>query len=308
MTPGRAARAAGLGLAVAVAACGGSADHERLGDRAYGDARYDEAVAQYLEAVRGRPDAVRYAKLGAAALHAGQLRQSVEAYVRMAGDDPTRRVEAAEGLDAVARVAERDGNLDVLQEVVTGLRAVDPDRSTGRYALALVHRPDADTADLVALLPTALAAAAAPETVDSLLLLYGRALQATAGCGQALLQYRAVLRRSQDSVIRIPARQGVADCAYALGQRADSAGRQQEAALWFAESARVDSTTATGRRALLRYGVARLGQGDTLAAALAFQTVVSGDRSDSMGVAAANQLTALGMQLPESDSAGTGER
>jgi tetratricopeptide (TPR) repeat protein len=289
-----------------LAACGGAADHDLLGDRAYGDARYDDAVAEYLEAVRARPDAVRYAKLGAAALHAGQLRQSVEAYVRMAGDDPTRRTEAAEGLEGVARLAERDGNLDVLQEVVSGLRAVDPDRSTGRYALALAHRPDADTADLIALLPAALAAAAGPQTVDSLLLLYGRALQASAGCGQALLQYRAVLRRSQDSVTRTPARQGAADCAYALGERADSAGRLQDAALWFAESARVDSTTPTGRRALFRYGAARLAQGDTLAAALAFQTVVSGGRSDSMGVAAATRLTTLGMP-PTVDSAGSGE-
>ena len=308
MTGGRAARAAGLGLAVALAACGGGADHERRGDRAYGEARYDDAVAEYLEAVRGRPDAVRYAKLGAAALHAGQLRQSVEAYVRMAGDDPSRRAEAAEGLEAVARLAERDGNADVLQEVVSGLRAVDPDRVTARYALALVHRPDADTADLVALLPAALAAAAAPETVDSLLVLYGRVLQATAGCGQALLQYRAVLRRSRDSVTRAPARQGAADCAYALGARADSAGRLEDAALWFAESARVDSTTPTGRRALLRYGGARLAQGDTLAAALAFQTVLSGDRVDSMGVAAADHLTTLGMQPSAGDSAAKGKR
>lgn len=308
MTVARAARAAGLGLAVALAACGGATDHERLGDRAYGGARYDEAVAEYLEAVRGRPDAVRYAKLGAAALHAGQLRESVEAYVRLAGDDPTRRAEAGEGLDAVARLAERDGNADVLREVVAGLRAVDPERRTGRYALALVQQSDADTEDLVAMLPAALAAAATPGAVDSLLLLYGRALQATAGCGQALLQYRAVLRRSQDSVTRAPARQGAADCAYALGDRADTAGRRQEAALWFAESARIDSTTPTGRRALLRYGVARLAQGDTLAAALAFQTVVSGDRSDSMGVAAAGRLAALGMQPPQGDSAGIGER
>ena len=226
----------------------------------------------------------------------------------MAGDDPSRRAEAAEGLEAVARLAERDGNADVLQEVVSGLRAVDPDRGTARYALALVHRPDADTADLVALLPAALAAAAAPETVDSLLVLYGRVLQATAGCGQALLQYRAVLRRSRDSVTRAPARQGAADCAYALGARADSAGRLEDAALWFAESARVDSTTPTGRRALLRYGGARLAQGDTLAAALAFQTVLSGDRVDSMGVAAADHLTTLGMQPSAGDSAAKGKR
>jgi tetratricopeptide (TPR) repeat protein len=305
---GRAARVAGLALATALAGCGGGADHERLGDRAYGEARYDDAVAEYREAVRIRPDAVRWAKLGAAALHAGQLRQSVDAYERMAGDDPTRRAEAAEGLESVAQLAERQGNTDVLQEVVTGLQAVDPERGTGQYALTLVQRPDADTADLVAMLPAALAAATAPETVDSLLVLYGKTLQATAGCGQALLQYRAVLRRSRDSVTREPARRGSADCAYALGLRADSAGSVQDAALWFAEAARVDSTTPTGRRALLRYGMARLEQGDTLAAALAFQTVVSGDRIDSMGVAAADRLATLGMSLPAPDSAGTRER
>jgi tetratricopeptide (TPR) repeat protein len=305
----RAARVAGLALATAlVAACGGAADHERLGDRAYGEARYDEAVAEYQEAVRTKADAVRWAKLGAAALHAGELRQSAEAYVRMASDDPTRGGEAAEGLEEVARLAERQGNVDVLQEIVASLRAVDPERGTGRYALLLVQRPDPDTADLVALMPAALAAATAPETVDSLLILYGRALQVTAGCGQALLQFRAVLRRSQDSVTRAPARQGVADCAYALGVRADSAGRLQDAALWYAESARVDSTTPTGRRALLRYGAARLSQGDTLAAALAFQAVVSGGGTDSMGVAAAERLVTLGMLPPARDSAGTGER
>jgi tetratricopeptide (TPR) repeat protein len=303
---GRAARAAGLALAAALGpACGGGFDHERLGDRAYGDGRFDEAVSEYQEAVRARPDAVRLAKLGAAALHAGQLREGVEAYVRMAGDDPTRREEAAAGLEALARLAERDGNADVLQDVIAGLAAVDPERSTGEYALFLVQNGRPDTADLVALLPGALAAAGAPETVDSLLIRYGRALQATAGCGQALLQFRAVLRRSQDSVSRRAARDGAADCAYELGERADSGGRTQEAALWFAEAARVDSTTPTGRRALLRYGASRLEQGDTLAAALAFQTVVSGGAADSMGLAAAARLTALGMS-PPGDTAGKG--
>ena len=191
-------------------------------------------------------------------------------------DDPTRADEAAEGLEAVARAAERAGNGEVLREVVTGLQAVAPERATGRYALILALQPDPDTAELVTLLPGALAAATAPETVDSLLALYGRALEATAGCGQALLQYRAVLRRSQDSSMRAPARRSAADCAYALGARADSARKLEDAALWFAESARMDSSTPTGRRALLRYGGARLVQGDTLAAALAFQTVASG--------------------------------
>ncbi len=194
------------------------------------------------------------------------------------------------------------------REVVTGLTAVAPDRPTGRYALLLVQRPDADTADLVAMLPGAIAAASAPETVDSLLTVYGRALEATAGCGQALLQFRAVLRRSQDSAARGPARRGVADCAYMLGSRADSAGRAEDAALWFAESARMDSTTPTGRRALLRYADARLSQGDTLAAALAFQAVVTSGVADSMGEAAAGHLAGLGMSTSAGDSARTGPR
>jgi len=144
--------------------------------------------------------------------------------------------------------------------------------------------------------------------VDSLLTAYGRALQSTAGCGQALLPYRAVLRRSRDSGVRAPAGRGVADCAFALGARADSAGRLQDAALWFAESARVDSTTPTGRRALLRYAGARLTQGDTLAAALAFQAVVSGGAADSTGEAAASRLAALEAALSAGDSVRTGEQ
>jgi tetratricopeptide (TPR) repeat protein len=306
---GVATRAVVPALLVAALAAGCvAADRERLGDRAYGRARYPEALAEYRAVVRGkhRPDV--WAKVGAAALHAGELRESAEAYLRLADDDPTRAVEAAEGLEGVARTAERAGNTDVLREVVTGLQAMAPDRATGRYALLLAQQPDADTTELVAILPGAIAAATAPETVDSLLILYGRALQATAGCGQALLQFRAVMRRSQDSSVLAPARRGTADCAYSLGARAESAGRLEDAALWFAESARVDSTTATGRRALLRYGGARLTQGDTLAAALAFQAVASGGTIDSMGEAAVSRLAGLGLSPSAGDSARTGKQ
>jgi len=295
-------------MAGLVAGCGATGDHERLGDRAYGQGRFPEALAEYRILLKGTPVAALWAKVGAAALHAGELRASAEAYLRLAGEDPTRADEAAEGLEGVARAAERAGNLDVLGEVVTGLAAVAPERATGRYALAVAQRPGADPAELVAMLPSALAAASAPETVDSLLTLYGRALQATAGCSQAMLQFRAVLRRSQDSGVRAPARQGVADCSYALGTRADAAHDLEDAALWFAESARMDSTTPTGRRALLRYAGIRLTQGDTLAAALAFQTVVSGGTADSMGEAAASRLAALGLSSSAGDSARTGAR
>jgi hypothetical protein len=295
-------------LAAGLAAGCSADDHERRGDRAYGQAKYPEALAEYRTVVRGKHRAGVWAKIGAASLHAGELRESAEAYLRLADEDLTRAVEAAEGLEGVARAAERAGNTDVLREVVTGLQAMSPNRNTGRYALLLAQQPEVDTTDLVAMLPAAIAAATAPETVDSLLILYGRALQATAGCGQALLQFRAVLRRSQDSTVLRPARRGVADCAYTLGARAESGGRSEDAALWFAESARVDSSTATGRRALLRYAGVRLTQGDTLAAALAFQAVASGGTVDSMGEAAASRLAALGFSPSAGDSARTGER
>ena len=140
-----AGRAIGLALATGLVACGGRTDHEALGDRAYGEARYADAIAEYLEASRQgrRPDV--WAKLGAAALHAGELRQSTEAYLKLAELDQARRAEAAEGLDGVARAAERTDNADVLQEAVTGLTAVDPGRSTSRFALTLARRADADT-------------------------------------------------------------------------------------------------------------------------------------------------------------------
>jgi hypothetical protein len=70
----------------------------------------------------------------------------------------------------------------------------------------------------------------------------------------------------------------------------------------------VDSTTPTGRRALLRYAEARLTQGDTLAAALAFQAVASGGAVDSMGTTAASRLAALGLTTSPGDSAGTDKR
>jgi hypothetical protein len=295
-----------VAMLLAAAACGAAGDHERLGDEAYGQGRWTDALAQY-RLVSGDRAGV-WAKTGAAALHAGELRRAAEAYSRLAGEDPSRANEAAEGLESVARAAERSGNADVLREIVTGLDAIAPDRPTSRYALILAAQPGLDNADASALLPGALAAASTSASVDSLLVQYGRALQATAGCGQALLQYRAVLRRSRDGSVREAAGRGAADCAYALGARADSAGRVEDAALWFAESARVDSTTPTGRRALLRYGAARLTQGDTLAAALAFQAVVSGGMADSIGRAAAGRLASLGVTSSAGDSARTGEQ
>jgi tetratricopeptide (TPR) repeat protein len=294
--------------AAALLACGGAGDHERLGDQAYGQARYDEALTEYRTVLGSHPDARIWAKAGAAALRAGDLRQASAAYVRLATADPTRAEEAAEGLETVARAAEHAADSASLGPALAGLRVVAPGRMTGHYAVLLAERSGADSADLAALLPDAMAAAGDPATVDSLLTLYGAALRATAGCGQALLQFRTILRRTQDNGVRARAKASAAACAYTLGVRAESAGHTEDAALWFAEAARMDSSTVTGRRSLLRYGEARLTQGDTLVAALAFQAATPAGGTDSIGEAATARLHALGMTRSSGGSTRTDGR
>jgi hypothetical protein len=95
------------------------------------------------------------------------------------------------------------------------------------------------------------------------------------------------------------ARKGAADCALSLGQRSSSSGREEDAALWYAEAARMDSSSATGRRALFAYGETRVIQGDTLAAALAWQALAP--VSDSFGERARAGLAALGL-TPTTDT------
>jgi tetratricopeptide (TPR) repeat protein len=283
----------------------GQADTERRGDEAYARGRYDEALATYrsLSAEESEPRVVT--KVGAAALRAGQLREAMDAYLRLAGEDPTRGREAAAGLQGVVAAAERSGAGDVLQDAVLGLQTIAPDAVPGRFALVLAHNEGAEPEELVSLLPGAIAAADDQATVDSLLLSYGRALEVTAGCGQALLQYRAVARRAQDSALRSAARARTGECALTQGLKAQKAGRQEDAVLWFAEASRADSSSVTGRRALVSLGDLRLFQGDTLAAALAFQTAVSasGTERDSIGDVARIRLARLGLEPNAGDTA-----
>jgi tetratricopeptide (TPR) repeat protein len=285
-----------VAAALVLAACGGAGDREKTGDLAYGEARFAEALAEYRSVLGPNADARLWAKVAAAALHSGDLRQATDGYLRLAKNDPQRTGEAAEGLEAVARAAERAGNARALRDAVVGLQAIAPDHVTGRYALLLAGEAGSDKAALVAVLPSAIASATESGMVDSLLTVYGAALQATAGCSQALLPFRTVLRRSPDSLSGGRARAGVAECALALGQRAQAGGNIEDAALWFAESARVDSTSVTGRRALLGFGEARVQAGDTLAAVLAFQAAANVSTPDSVSQAAAARLAAVGFR------------
>jgi hypothetical protein len=295
MAPRALAAAAATAVAAWTLGCGGQPDAERRGDAAYSQGQWARALAEY-RAVGDKAEPRVWAKTAAAALHAGELGRAADAYLHLAGEDPARLPEAAEGLETVARTAEGAGKPEAMEQAVVGLQAIAPERVPGRYALRLAQRQGADPAELVNLLPGAIAAATEQNTIDSLLALHARLLQQTAGCGQALLQYRAVVRRAQDSALRAVGREGAAGCALALGERAAAGGRDADAALWFAEAARADSTSDTGRRALLAYGDVRVVQGDTLAAALAFQAVAADSTApDSVARTAQLRLQRIGL-------------
>jgi tetratricopeptide (TPR) repeat protein len=280
--------------AAALIACGRVGDHERRGDKAYGEGRYGEALEEYRSAVAKDPDARLWAKVGAAGLRMGNLDAAADAYLRLAGEDPTRAEEAAEGLEAVARVAERGGDTKKLEAAVIGLEMIAPNRSIGRYALAVIRRPGAEANDLVAVLPAAIAAAPDAETVDSLLGVYAAALRETSGCEQALPVFQATVRRTRVTALRTRADDGIAACSLAMGLRAQASGKPEDAGFWFAAAIRVDSSTPVGRRALVGYGDARLRLGDTLAGAQAYQAVAADAvQSDSTGQMARDRLEEL---------------
>jgi tetratricopeptide (TPR) repeat protein len=269
-------------------------DHERRGDQAYGEGRYPEALSEYRTAVATDPDARLWAKTGAAALRTGNLEVAGDAYLRLAAEDPTRAEEAAEGLESVARAADRSGDGKRLESALVGLGMIAPNRSIARYVLAVVRRPGADANDLVPVLPAAIAAAPDAETVDSLLAVYAAALRETSGCDQALPLFQATLRRTRAPLLRGRAEDGVAACSLVMGLRAEAAGRPEDAVLWFGAAIRVDSSTAVGRRALVGYGDAQTRLGDTLAGGAAYEAVAE-DRvqSDSTTMMARDRLEEL---------------
>lgn len=296
-------RRARVTLLVLLGGCGGAGDLEQSGDRAYGESRYAQALADYRRVLESDPDARVWAKAGGAALRTGNLEVASDAYLRLAAEDPTRAEEAAEGLDAVARAAERAGDGKRLQAAVVGMGAIAPDRSIGRYALELIRRPGAEATDLVAVLPAAIAVAPDPETVDSLLVVYGAALRETSGCGEALGAFQAGFRRTRVPALRNRAEEGVAACSVWMGLRSEAMDKPEEALLWFASAIRIDSNTTVGRRALVGYGDAQLRLGDTLAGAMAYQAVTSdATQTDSIHVMALDRLEGLRTSAP-SDSA-----
>jgi tetratricopeptide (TPR) repeat protein len=270
-----------------------AADHERLGDAAYSRADILTALEEYRAAVRASATARLYAKLGAAALRAGEPREAADAYRKLALDDPSRADEAATGLELIARAAERAGDAAALQSAVVGLREVAPGRLSGRYAIGLVQSGNLGAQEMIAMGPAALAAAGDASTMDSILVLYGEAFRQTTACEDAARAYQSALRRGGGGALHTRAAQGFAGCASQLGQEALTVEHPDVAARWFGRAVSYDSTSDAGRRALVGLGDARVAQGDILGAAIAYQDAIVQNGRDSVTVLAEQRLSAL---------------
>lgn len=287
-------------LLATLAGCFGvGADHERLGDEALAKGDAGTAVAEYQAALGARGSAQLYAKLGVAALRAGNRVEAAEAYRNLVADDPSRLDEAVTGLEITAEAAEHANDPAGLGAAVATLRDVAPDRLAARHALALVRTGSLAATELVAILPFALAAAPDAGVMDSLLAVYGNALRETSACPEAVSAFESLKRRTRDRRLLDRAKDGMAACGLQLGLEALTARDQFAAERWFATTLSVDSTGPAGRRALLEMGDLRRAQGDFLGAALAYQSVVNAAANDSLGRAAREKLDVIGAAVPD---------
>lgn len=292
-------RAVVLASVISVGCSSAAADHERLGDRAYRDGRFADAVAEYRAAQRsgGRPRI--WAKLGSAALHQHALGTAIEAFSALESADPSRGAEAAAGLERAAHLAERGGNADLihLAGAVRALRTVAPGRPLGRFALAPTTGLPA--AEALGALPAALASAADGRTVDSLLVAFGGAQRVTTACESATRTLQTALRRTRDAGLRTRASEGVSSCALRLGLDALAGEHAEAAERWFEAAVAAAAASPSGWRARIGLGDARLRQGDVLGAAINYQMVLSATGApDSLSKLAGQKLNALGGSAP----------
>jgi len=278
-------------LVLLLACAGSAANHERLGDQAYGDGEYTSALEEYRTAARNRPNAGVFARLGAVALKNGELREAAEAYRRLAELDRTRTLEAARGLEQVAREADRAGAGVALEEAVNALRQLAPERVTARQTIALLRSGRLEAQEVAGLGPLALAAAGDAASVDQMLVQYGAALQRTTACAEAAEVFQAALRRSRDLAVRTRSTEGLGACGLQLGREALLVERPETALDWFNRVVAVDPSGPYGRSALVGLGDARLTQGDLLGATLAWEDAMAADPADSIGSQAAARLS-----------------
>ncbi len=223
----RKAVTAAAGAVLASACTISAADHEVLGDRAYADGEYANALVEYrLALLQEVPDPGLRQKAGAAALRARNLHAAVEEYLALArAGGPDAASLAADGFDRVARFAVESGNQSALAAALSALEQVAPDRSIGEYALQLAREMGGggSPAEVLSILLHAAAAAPDARLQDSLMFSYAEALRRQQRCAEAIPVLEGLLRRRRDPRILPRARAELAQCALLLG----SAGPDQ---------------------------------------------------------------------------------
>jgi tetratricopeptide (TPR) repeat protein len=271
-----------------------AADHAKLGDQAVMKGDFTTAVGEYRAGVQTSPKPDLLAKLANAAFHLKNYREAADAYRRLGEIDPSRAGEAATGLERVARGAQDAFDALALREALLGLKAIAPERPTGRIALSLALSGKMEPGEALPLIPYALAGAANDQQVDSLLLLYGNANRETTACEEAVRIYRTVLRRYRDGPPSPSASDGLASCAVQLGRDAGALEQPQIAERWFRMAVDANPPGDLMREALLGLGDARLGQGDSLEAAAAYRRALDqAGATDSLGQTADQKLRQL---------------
>ncbi|MGD2136307.1 MAG: hypothetical protein PVF27_09105 [Gemmatimonadales bacterium] len=289
-----------LPCVLVLAACvGAAAEHDALGDRAYAEGRWADALVEYRLALQSRaPNAELRAKAAAAALHAGQLGAAAEEFVALAdegGDD--RAGEAADGLVRVANRAIDEGDREALQRALDGLQTVAPGRALGTYAQQLASVVGTMQPSREALNVLTYAAASAPDagTQDSLVYAYGLMLRRMGRCETAIDVFESLLRRRRLGAQLGQAERGLVLCALGLGRRAHDRNQPTVAERWFRLAATRGGTSAGGRLAYIGLGDVLFGLGDVSGAVRAYEQARTGlVPGDSVYAVVAERLNRLG--------------
>jgi hypothetical protein len=265
----------------------GQPGKERLGDDAWHEGRWGDAVAAYRAA--GQSPRIE-AKLADAALQGGMLFVSAQAWTALGTGDTSRAGEAASGLARVAEAAQHDGNDAALQAAVLGLRRIAPGWPPGRLALGvgtLAAMPPADAAELI---PAVLAASSGRVSHDPLLVDLGVADRARGACSEAVPILEGVLRQSESASSKDSATTTLEWCDLGLGLQAMNAARPGDAERWFDHAARLDPQGLVGRRALVGFGDARASQGDSTGARVSWQQAAVHEPPDTIAQMALARL------------------
>lgn len=280
------------------AGCIGSAtEHEVLGDGAYAEGRFRDALVEYRLALLQRSNPELHAKTAAAAVHTGELASAAEQYVALAGSGSESVVsEGADGLERVARAALAGRDRIALTAALIGLQQIAPGRALGAFAREIASQVgDAPPSEEVLSVLVA-AAAGAPDArlQDSLVYKYSVVLRRLGRCEEALPVLEGLLRRQREPAVLESARQDLGFCALRLGMESLDQGRPLSAEAWFQRAVAGSSTTQHGRMAYIGLGDVLFARADFSGAAAAYESAfVGGTPNDSISVAAAARLTVV---------------